>query len=228
MPATAIFDLDRTITKEPTWTRFLLFVNGGRPDFWLSAPALLGQAIAYKTGFADRDSVKKRGLRTLSHLTKADFNAAADAFIAREVADGLRPGAVAAIQWHAQRSDRLVIATAAIAPIAEALGRALGFNDVIATQLDWAPGAPPAPRLAGANCYGAEKRRRLEAAGLCDCDFFYSDHISDLDILLRAKHGIAVNPSSHLRTVAPARGLTIADFDSTDIHFLKEKANGAL
>lgn len=228
MPATAIFDLDRTITKEPTWTRFLLFVNGKRLSFWLSAPALIGQAIAYKAGFADRDSVKKRGLQTLSHLSEAEFNAVADAFIAREVANGLRPGAVAAIHWHAQRGDRLVIATAAIAPIAEALGRALGFHDIIATQLDWAPGKQPAPRLAGANCYGAEKRRRLEAAGLCDSDYLYSDHISDLDILLRARHGVAVNPSAQLRAVAPARGLTIADFDSTDIQFLKEKANGAL
>lgn len=228
MPATAIFDLDRTITKEPTWTRFLLFVNGKRLSFWLSAPALIGQAIAYKAGFADRDSVKKRGLQTLSHLSEAEFNAVADAFIAREVANGLRPGAVAAIHWHAQRGDRLVIATAAIAPIAQALGRALGFHDIIATQLDWAPGKQPAPRLAGANCYGAEKRRRLEAAGLCDSDYLYSDHISDLDILLRARHGVAVNPSAQLRAVAPARGLTIADFDSTDIQFLKEKANGAL
>lgn len=227
MPATAIFDLDRTITKAPTWTRFLLFVNGKRPGFWLSAPALIGQAVAYKMGLADRDSVKKRGLRTLSHLSQQQFAAAAEDFIRREVGDGLRPGAVSAIQWHQRRGDRLVIATAAIAPIAEALGRALGFHDIVATQLDWAPGAPPAPRLAGANCYGPEKLRRLEAVGLSQADFLYSDHISDLDILLRAKHGIAVNPSSALRAAAPARGLTIADFDSTDIQFLEQKANGA-
>lgn len=228
MAAIAIFDLDKTITRAPTWTRFLIFVNRNRPAFLLHLARILVQGASYKLGFASRDSVKVVSLRSLSHLSRKELEAAAEAFIEREVASGLRPGAVEAIRWHAARGDRLIIATASVDLVANELARALGFHEVIATQLEWSSqGDVPAPRLLGANCYGAEKLRRIEAHGIERSSFAYSDHVSDLDMLLNSDHGIAVNPSSGLRKAARARNLTIADLNLPDIGFLSDKVNAS-
>ncbi len=215
MSDTAIFDLDRTITREATWTRFLIFANRGRPVFWLHMAGILAQGALYKLGLASRDSVKVVSLRALSHLSQEEAQAASAAFISREMVAGLRPGAVAAIRWHAARGDRLIIATASVDLVADELAKALGFHEVIATRLDWSgePGQS-APRLASANCYGEEKMRRIEAHGIQRSTYAYSDHVSDLPMLLNSDHGIAVNPSSGLRKAAQKLGMQIADFNT--------------
>jgi len=223
MSDTAIFDLDRTITREATWTRFLIFANRGRPVFWLHMAGILAQGALYKLGLASRDSVKVVSLRALSHLSQEEARAASAAFISREMVTGLRPGAVAAIRWHAARGDRLIIATASVDLVADELAKALGFHEVIATRLDWSgePGQS-APRLASANCYGEEKMRRIEAHGIWRSTYAYSDHVSDLPMLLNSDHGIAVNPSSGLRKAAQKLGMQIADFNTAG-HDLSSK-----
>lgn len=215
MSDTAIFDLDRTITREATWTRFLIFANRGRPVFWLHMAGILAQGALYKLGLASRDSVKVVSLRALSHLSQEEAQAASAAFISREMVAGLRPGAVAAIRWHAARGDRLIIATASVDLVADELAKALGFHEVIATRLDWSgERGQSAPRLASANCYGEEKMRRIEAHGIQRSTYAYSDHVSDLPMLLNSDHGIAVNPSSGLRKAAQKLGMQIADFNT--------------
>lgn len=224
MAGTAIFDLDRTITRQPTWTRFLFFVNKRRPAFWLALPVLALHGLAHKLGFASRDSVKVRALRSLTWLNREQLGSAADAFIAREVETGLFPGAVAAIRWHASQGHHLVICTASVDLYADKLARALGVHQVIATRLDWTAGPRHTPpRLSGANCYGAEKLRRLAEFNFTGPTYAYSDHISDLGMLLQADHAIAVNPSSGLRRAAQTHPITVADFTSPDFRFLETK-----
>ncbi len=224
MAATAIFDLDRTITRQPTWTRFLIFANGRRLSFWLQLPVLMAHGIAHKLGFATRDSVKVRSLTTLTWKSREALLAAAEAFVAREVERGLFPGAVAAIKAHAARGDHLVIATASVDFIAQPLGRALGFHEVIATRIDWTPGSGLSPpRLAGLNCYGAEKLRRLREHGFPKPTYAYSDHVSDLDMLLQADHAIAVNPSAGLKRAARHHAVKVVDFERIDLRHLAEQ-----
>ncbi|MDZ4096078.1 MAG: HAD-IB family phosphatase [Paracoccaceae bacterium] len=218
MAGTAIFDLDRTITRLPTWTRFMLFANGARPGFLVQVPGLMICAIGYKLGLSSRDAIKARALRTLAWMDRPTIETRARAFVARELATNLRPGAVAAIARHLAQGDRLIMATAAVDIIAEPLAQALGFHEVLATRLNWAPAQGAAPALLGSNCYGVEKLRRIaqshaetpHAAPV----HAYSDHVSDLDMLRQADHGIAVNPSSGLRRAAPTHGIVIVNFDA--------------
>lgn len=216
MAGTAIFDLDRTVTRAPTWTRFLVFAGAARPGFWARMIAVAGVAVGWRLGLAGRDRIKAEALKTLRGIDRATIEARAAAFVARELATNIRPGARAAIAAHAARGDRLILATAAADLIADPLARALGFDEVIATRLDWT--APGAPRLAGANCYGAEKLARIAAARaarpFAAPVHAYSDHLSDLDMLIEADHGYAVNPSSGLRRAALAHGIAIVDFDT--------------
>lgn len=216
MAGTAIFDLDRTVTRAPTWTRFLIFVGGRRPGFWLRMTAVAGVAAGWRLGLAGRDRIKAEALKTLRGIDRATIEACAAAFVARELATNIRPGARAAIARHRARGDRLILATAAAELIADPLAAALGFDEVIATRLDWAAGS--GPRLDGANCYGTEKLRRIaEARALRPFAapvHAYSDHLSDLDMLRAADHGFAVNPSSGLARAAPVHGIAIVDFEA--------------
>ena len=42
-----IFDLDRTLTRQGTWTAFLIFTPGGRPTRWFGTPCFLSAAVAW-------------------------------------------------------------------------------------------------------------------------------------------------------------------------------------
>ena len=61
MAGIAFFDLDKTITREGTWSRFVRLAT---PDirFFAGLPALAAQAAAYKAGMASRGSVKERAI----------------------------------------------------------------------------------------------------------------------------------------------------------------------
>lgn len=218
MAGTAIFDLDRTVTRAPTWTRFVIYANGARPAFLIRVPGLLARAIGYKLGLTTRDAIKTQALKTLSWMDRATLQAKAEAFATRELATNLRPGARAAIARHLAQGDRLILATAAVDIIAEPLARALGFHEVLATELNWAPIKGPAPALLTANCYGIEKLRRIAQSHAAHPHtapvYAYSDHVSDLEMLRQADHGIAVNPSSGLRRAAQTHAIEIVDFDA--------------
>ncbi|MEC7290760.1 MAG: haloacid dehalogenase-like hydrolase [Pseudomonadota bacterium] len=90
MPGTAIFDMDRTLTKSGTWSRYMFQVNAGRPAFYLRLPLLAVHAIAYKLGFFSRRSVKEHGLKTLTWASEEALKRAAEAFAEEEVRSGLR------------------------------------------------------------------------------------------------------------------------------------------
>jgi HAD superfamily hydrolase (TIGR01490 family) len=217
MAGTALFDLDRTITRAPTWTWFLLHVNGRKPRFWGQFLLILLRMIAYKLGLVSRDSIKAAGVKTLKGHDRAQLQAKADAFVAGVLATGLRPGAASAIKAHKARGDRLILITAAVDVVAEPLARALGFDEVIATRLTWPSGAS-GPVIDGANCYGDEKMRRIAQAKaahpFAHPIYAYSDHISDLELLSQADHAVAVNPSKGLRRAAQACGFEIVDFNT--------------
>jgi HAD superfamily hydrolase (TIGR01490 family) len=214
---TAIFDMDRTLTREGTWSRYMMGVNRNRPQFWMSLPAMGGLAGAYKLGLLPRKAVKERGLATLRWATRAQLEAAADVFADEEVETGLRLRTKDVLARHKANGDRLVMATAAARLVAEPIAERLGFDEVIATELEWGVDERLTGRLLGENCYAEEKLKRVEAA--CAASkwakphTFYSDHVSDLCVLLWADKGIAVNPSAALERVAPENNVEIENWD---------------
>lgn len=212
----AIFDLDRTVTVRGTWLRFLLHANRHRPGF-LPELALLGlHALAWKLGLASRDAVKETGLRSLSWASRTRLAAIGTEFASRERAIGVRPGALAQIARHRQAGDCLVLITAAPEITAEPFARVLGFDHVICTPVVWSADDRPTGSIALPNCYGAAKAARLgalaERLGGIELVAAYSDHVSDLGLLLAAARGVAVNPSPALRRALVGTDVEIADW----------------
>jgi len=212
----AVFDLDRTITVKGTWLRFLLFANRERPGFAADL-ALLGlHAFAWQIGLSSRDAVKETGLGTLRWAGRGRLAALADAFAARELALGVRPGALARIAHHRAAGDYLVLITAAPEITAHAFADALGFDHALCTPVDWSGDDRPTGRIALPNCYGAVKAARLDGLtarlGEIELVAAYSDHVSDLGLLCAARHGVAVNPSLALRRAIAGSAIEIVDW----------------
>lgn len=217
----SVFDLDRTLSILPTYTPFLFFAARTRaPWRLLLVPLLLPIAILYALGLVPRRAMKQAMHRVAlgRALPERDAARLADRFARQLVERGLYAEGLALIEAERQAGRRVVLATAAPHFYTAALARRLGIADVIATASSWQDGCL-VPAIGGANCYGADKRQRLEAflaqAGIARGAAhirFWSDHVSDLPVFDLCDEPCAVNPSPKLRRVAAARGWPILDW----------------
>jgi len=218
----ALYDLDRTITRRPTWSMFLLFGAGQRsPGRLLLLPAVAAAALAATAGLVSRDRLKELMHRIMlgRAVPRAEMAVLADLFARRTADRNIRPAALARIAADRRAGFRIVLATAAHRFYAEAVARRLGIGDVIATEAAGGPGGTVLSELQGANVYGRAKLAAVEAwlaaEGIArDAAHlrFYSDHASDRPCLAFADEGFAVNPHRRLRRMARAQGWPVLDW----------------
>jgi HAD superfamily hydrolase (TIGR01490 family) len=218
----AIYDLDRTVTRRPTYTPFLLHCAVRRaPWRLLFLPLVLLSMIAYALRLIDRGRLKEInhhlliGGRVHARELKPLVNSFADA----QVAANIRPGARRAIARDKAERRRLVLATASYRLYAEAIADRLGFDDVIGTGSVIGLDERVHAKIAGENCYGPAKKRMIaewvERSGLTGVHGhvrFYSDHVSDQPVFEWADEAVAVNPHRKLRRLAGQRGWALEDW----------------
>ena len=220
----SIFDLDRTLTINGTWSPFLLFAARRRAPWRLAfVPLVVTLMAAYKARFLSRKQLKQAMQRLMlgSAVDLDAVNELAVAYAEQSLAQNIHPDAIASIAAERAAGRRVVIASAAHLFYLEAIGERLGVSDVVGTPSIWR-GRDLTPRIAGANCYGADKRRMLDhwLAGQ-DIDRadahirFFSDDLSDLPTFEWADEAVAVNPSRKLLQLALRRGWTIYDWRQT-------------
>ncbi len=217
----AIFDLDYTLTKKGTWGRFVASTIKTRPYLWPAIIFVMAKnQWLYKRGKAPRCGVKKAMMRlSMVGWPEDKIKRYAKAFAEREVASGLRPGAIRALEAHRAAGDTLIIASAAVDAVVRPICELLNIKHYIATDMAFVDGHL-APEFATENCYGGEKLTRMK-------DYLqqnpalqhnhtiitmYSDSHSDLDILLWADVGIAVDPSRCLKALANQHGLEVVNW----------------
>ena len=203
----SIFDLDRTLTKRPTYTALLAFMAWHvSPWRLLTAPFVLLAMLGYLCGLYSRARVKEieQWLLLGNRLKRADVEHEATLFADRLDAGGFFAAGKAAIAKDQAAGRRVILATAANQFYAAALADRLGIKEVVATESVWR-GEHLTSKIAGENCYGLSKCRMaahyLADHGLFRDDVhirFYSDHISDLPTFEWADEPIAVNPSPKL------------------------------
>jgi HAD superfamily phosphoserine phosphatase-like hydrolase len=211
MQLLSIFDMDKTITRGATFSKFLRH-SLTRHNRWrlLLLPAVVPVTAAYGLRLINRSRLKATNLRLLAG--RGDYEGRAGSFALRTLARNVLPAARAQIEADHADGARLVMATASYNFYAGEIGRALGFDDVIATMNEGA-------RVVGENCYGDAKLRMIEtwmASEGIDRDKvhirFYSDHVSDAPCLEWADEAFAVNPHRPLRRLAAANGWTVLDW----------------
>lgn len=219
----AIYDMDKTITRAPTWTPFLIHAVRRGPSPWRLAlwPVAGIAAAGYATRIIDRGRLKQATHRLMlgGRLSEADAQAAAAGFADRVIRSGILAGAIDRIAADRASGHRLVMATASYRFYAAAIAERLGFDAVIGTEIQRDAAGHVLARIDGENCYGPGKLRMIEAwmqrEGLrrdAVSVRFYSDHVSDAPVFDWADEAFAVNAHSPLRVLAAARGWPVLDW----------------
>jgi HAD superfamily hydrolase (TIGR01490 family) len=216
----AIYDMDRTVTRHATYTPFLLHCALRRaPLRLLLLPLVIASMLAYVLKLIDRGRLKEINHRLLlGHKRHPhELQPLVESFAARTVAANIRPGARSAIARDKAEGRRVVMATASYRLYAEAIGRLLGFDDVIGTGSIIGLDARVHAKIDGENCYGPAKLRMvtdwLEKSGLERGHIrFYSDHASDAPAFEWADEAVAVNPHDRLRRLASERAWRVEDW----------------
>lgn len=210
----AIYDLDRTLTRSPTFTPFLHFA-ALRIAPWrlVFSPVWILLMIGYRLGLYNRTRLKRMGMKLMvGRAPLAKLEKVGQAFAAGRIANnGLIPGALQLLEEDRQRGARIVIATAAFGFYAHAFAKALGIEEVVATRWDGRD-------IPGGNCYGEEKKRRVlewfSAGGIGPGNAtlrFVSDSFADAPLLDLAAEPIFVTSSSKQAQKAAARGWRAMD-----------------
>nr|WP_314442366.1 HAD-IB family hydrolase [uncultured Sphingomonas sp.] len=218
----AIYDMDRTVTRAPTYTSFLLHCAVRRaPWRLLFVPVVVATMLAYVAKLISRARLKEINHRLLlgGSIRPADLKPLVDSFADAQVARNIRPGARAAIARDKAQGRRVVMATASYRFYAAAIAERLGFDDVIGTNTLLGLDDSVICRIDGENCYGEAKLRMVadwvERSGLTGRHGhvrFYSDHVTDAPVFDWADEAVAVNPHGKLRDLARRRGWAVEDW----------------
>ncbi|GAO79977.1 MULTISPECIES: HAD-IB family phosphatase [unclassified Sphingopyxis] len=222
----AIYDLDRTVLRTPTFTLFLLWA-AWREAAWrlLLLPALAALMIGYALRLYGRDRFKPASIRLMlgGAITPARAESLAAAFAAWRVPRDVPPGAAACIKRDRAEGYRLLMATAAPEFYAGAIADALGFDAIVASRHLRDSAGNWLPMLDGPNCYGDEKARRVAewlAANAKDGTAHiraYSDHVSDAPTFALASEAWLVGRGDKYVRLAAKYGWHAADFEDAAV-----------
>jgi len=161
-PVVAAFDVDGTVTTRDCVVPFLRHIGGTMPlaaRLGLSTGRLV-PALARR----DRDQLKAQAARIV--FTGRPIAAVEDAgvrFAAMIERSWLRPDTIARVHWHRDAGHDVVLVSASFAVYLRPLAARLDIPAVLATELVVGGNGLCTGALAGGNCRGPEKVRRLHA-----------------------------------------------------------------
>ena len=218
----AVYDMDRNVTKRPTYTPFLLHCATRRaPWRLLLLPFVALSLLAYGLRLIDRAKLKEINHHLLigHRVHLKDLRPLVESFADKQVRTNIRPGARAAIARDKNEGRRLVLATASYRLYADSIAKRLGFDDVIGTGSLIGLDERVHAKIGGENAYGEAKMRMIadwvEKSGLKGVHGhvrFYSDHVSDRPAFEWSDEPVAVNPHDKLWRLAEERGWAVEDW----------------
>jgi HAD superfamily hydrolase (TIGR01490 family) len=212
--AVAIFDLDGTLVVGQTQVLLVRFL---RKERVVSRTFVLGTAlwfVAYKAGLVKvTEASRAKGAQLLDGLTAEHAAQLMERFTEEVMVPRLHPASTAALAEHQAEGDVVVVVSAALEPLVQALCTRLGVTEYAGARCGVVDGRYTGG-LIGPVPYAGEKARvaarfiAASGADPADC-WAYADHESDLELLRFVGHPVAVNPRSGLRTEAEREGWPI-------------------
>ena len=209
----AIYDMDRTVTRQATYTPFLIHCALGRsPWRLLLLPFVVASMLAYVLKLIDRGRLKEINHRLLLGHNRhpSELKPLVESFADKMISSNIRPGALQAIASDKAEGRRVVMATASYRFYSREIAERLGFDDCIGTNSILGLDERVHAKIDGENCYGPAKLRMIQAwlasSGLERGHVrFYSDHASDKPAFEWADEPVAVNPHDRLARLAIER-----------------------
>ena len=219
--ALAIYDMDKTVTRRPTYGLFLVHACLRlAPWRLLFAPLLLLTSALYGLRLVDRARLKEMNFALfVGRVDPRRLEPVVESFAERQLATNILPGARTRIAEDKAAGRRLVLATASYRLYAAAIARRLGFDDVVATDTSHDRRGRVVARIDGSNCYGIAKLDMIEAwlarEGLARDAVhirFYSDHVSDAPVHHWSDEPFATNAHDRLVALAESQGWAVLDW----------------
>ncbi len=162
-PVVAAFDFDGTVTDRDSMFPFLRYATGTVSYYWhltSQLPTLAG----YFLGRVDNNTAKERVLtRFFADVPIAALNSVGVRFAEEVLPEMVRPSALERLAWHRSLGHRCILISASLQLYLQPWAANVGFDDVIGSQFELSKGCYVTGRLAGGNCHGPEKVKRLQA-----------------------------------------------------------------
>ncbi len=215
----AYFDLDGTLLNASSEKTLTGFLAKRRP--WRIPHATvawtLGTTFGLLTGKAPYDALRNRG-----HLSLASWRLLeqySEEIATTHLKSKISQGAWERLDWHRNQGHRLVLVTATVAPMAEAMARVLGMDEVYgcgpATRTGWLSGSErgwSVPRRKG-KVPIVEQDATKHGHDLSKC-YGYGNTLADSWFMRICGHAIAVNPESSLEQLAQTNNWEIVHWPS--------------
>jgi phosphatidylglycerophosphatase C len=217
----AVFDLDGTLTWRDTMAPYLSGYVLWHPERWLRLWQIPAALAAYAGGHRDRGLLKSAVIRAvMGGASRPEVDAWSARFVAGLRSRGaFRPAALAAVETHRTAGDRLVLLSASPDLYVPLIGRMLGFELTVCTELGWVMDSEGTMRLDGGlvtpNRRGDEKSRCLAELRRRFADLnvvAYGNSDSDLPHLRQADRALLVNGNAKARRGAAEAGIAVADW----------------
>lgn len=208
------FDVDHTITRRSSGTRFIsLAIRRGVLPYRLLL-VVPWYSLAYKYGFF-RMREYTDGFPYLRGIARSTLEEIARESFETRLKLDIYPGAVEILEERRRAGRRVMLATSSFDIIVQPLAEHLGVDGVLASALEF-DGDTCTGRITGIPMFRAEKRERVlrflrergEDPGDCS---FHSDSIYDLPLLEAVGKPVAVNADYRLRRIARSRGWRVID-----------------
>jgi len=207
----AIFDLDNTLLNgdsDHAWGEFLVKKGIVDESFYRTQNDHFYEL--YKQSKLDIMAYLAFALEPLTRFSLDELSALHAEFMRTVVASMRLPKADALLQHHRQQGDYLLIITATNGFITRPIAKALGVDDILATDPEIRD-EKYTGRIVGTPCYQDGKVTRLnqwlqQTRQDLDNSYFYSDSINDLPLLQAVTHPVVVDGDERLTAEAQQRG----------------------
>ncbi len=215
----AVFDVDDTLSRGDSlkWFGWYVFKRGGLKTSCL--PALVLCSVKYLLGLCGAGVFKAAVLKTL--LSGTSVSAAedlAERFAGDLLLGKLFPLGKERVLWHKIRNHRIVLLSGSPEIYLKQFASLIGADTLICTRLIARDGYLTG-ELAGENCKGEEKFKRLSSEAILrganwGASYGYGNSAEDIPFLQALGHPTAVNPDRKLKQLALQLGWKIENWRS--------------
>jgi HAD superfamily hydrolase (TIGR01490 family) len=212
----AFFDLDRTIISVNSGS--LLVRKAFKKDLMSTGDLLnaIFQSYLYKFKLRDTNQIISKMGTWLKGLRIETIDELSEEVVNSYLLKAIRPEIIKEIRFHQEQNGRIVMLSSEISAICGLVGRHLGFEDIICTEMETRDGILTGNPV-GNFCFGEEKRVRL--TDFCEAGnynlreaFYYADSVSDLPALEAVGHPVCITPDKKLGRIALEKGWKIHDW----------------
>lgn len=205
--------MDKTVLAVNSGTLWLRYLVTHREITARDLARALWWLALYQLALIDGEFVTAEVASTIRGQREDEMRRTCNHWFAADVAPHITAGATARVAHHRAQGHLLAVLSSSSPYASEPLGARLGIPHVLCTRLGVADGVFTGA-VAGPVCFGrgkvlvAEAFAREQGVDLSE-SWFYTDSYSDLPMLERVGHPVAVNPDLRLRRHARARSWPI-------------------